>query len=197
MVSKRPLDSTYCYLILTHSVKRHAIDSLLNFAKHTPKVGIVAPRLLNADGSVQGSVYRTPSLWRAIRQYWLLQGPILDKYSPNVDKPIEVEAVVGAAMLITPAARASVGLLDEKYFMYFEDLDYCRRMLGAGFKIYFLPSSEVVHLQGASGKMISAENNQWRRLIPSSKIYHGLLSHTLITFVIWSGTKWQRILGKR
>src|SRR3972149_3945798 len=81
---------------------------------------------------------------------------------------------------LTQAALKMVGLLDERYFMYFEDLDFCKRVWKAGLKVYYLPSAEVIHYHGASGRDIADSANQWRRLIPSSKIYHGVLKHYLI-----------------
>ena len=98
-----------------------------------------------------------------------------------------------AAFLITPKALNKVGLLDERYFMYFEDIDYCRRIARAGLKIYYLPEAEVYHVHGASGKGLVDDKNQWKRLIPSSKIYHGLLRHYLISFIIASSQKWREL----
>ena len=99
-----------------------------------------------------------------------------------------------AAFLITPQAKKKVGLLDERYFMFFEDHDYCKRVGEAGLKIFYYPKALVVHHHGESGKMLADEDNQWRRLIPSSKIYHGALKHYLLNFIIWSSQKWQRLL---
>jgi hypothetical protein len=177
------------YILLLNSdtiVKEGSIDKLFWFAKKRQGVGVVAPRLLNLDGSVQASVFRFPTIRRAIRQYWLRKKGLLDKYAPRADKPIKVEVVVMAAFLITPEALKKVGLLNEKYFMYFEDLDYCRRVKRASLKIYYLPTTEIIHLHGASGGNI-------KQLILSSKIYHGSLRHYLINFIIWSGQKWQKL----
>jgi len=182
------------YVLLLNSdteVKKRTLDKLIEFAKKTKSAGVVGARLLNPDGTVQPSVYRFPTLWRAIRQYWLGQKNLLDKYVPYTDhrtpitKHHAVEAVVGAVFLITPQAREKIGLLDERYFMYFEDLDYCRRVKRAGLSVYYLVDSEIIHHHGKSGK--PAETNKY--LIDSSKIYHGLLEYYSITFVLWSGQK--------
>lgn len=178
-------------------VKPNAINSLVEFAEKTPNAGIVGARLLNPNGVVQASVFHFPSIWRAVREFWLGQEGAYSKYTPEGDSPMMVDAVVGAAFLITPEAHKRVGLLNEKYFMYFEDLDYCRRVWKGGLKVYYLPSAEVVHHHGVSGKGISDEANQWRRLVPSSKLYHGLLKHHLINFVIWSSSKFRRIFKLR
>lgn len=170
-------------------VKNKTIQELLDFAKSAKDAGVVAPRLLNPDGSRQSSVFRLPSLMGAIREFWLRQKGFYSKYLPPGDHSVKVDAVVGAAFLITPEAFKRVGLLDERYFMYFEDLDYCRRVHAAGLRVYYLPSAEVVHFHGASGRDLRASSEQWKRLVPSSKTYHGVLMHYIINFVIWFGDR--------
>ena len=177
------------YVLLLNSdtvVKKNAIDKLVEFAKSKTDAGVIVPKLLNIDGSLQGSVFRLPTLSRAIAQYWFSKKKLLDKYSPKTNVPIIVESAVMAAFLISPQALKKVGFLDERYFMYYEDHDYCRRLLSSGLRVYFIPSAEVVHVHGASGQGMADEENQWRRLIPSSKLYHGIIMHSLITFVISS-----------
>ena len=171
--------------------KAGAIQKLLEFAKNTPDAAVVGPELLNPDGSTQGSAFHLPTMWNAVREYWLGEKGLFSKYIPQKGP---VESLVMAAYLLTPRALKGVGLLDEKFFMYFEDLDYARRIKEAGLKIYYLPDAEVIHYHGVSGKSLADEKNQWRRLIPSSKIYHGILKHYLINFVIWSGQKCQKLL---
>ncbi len=179
-------------------VTKDALNKLVDFAKKNAEAGVVAPRLLNPDATVQPSVFRLPTLTRSFAQYVLKKRNILDKYAPETDKPVEIESAVGAAFLITPIARKKVGLLDERYFMYFEDLDYCRKVRGAGLKVYYLPDALVFHIHGASGRGSSV---QIKRLSASSKIYHGVLKHFLLNFIIILGQKFTYIYlpkgGKR
>lgn len=175
-------------------VKKGSIGKLVEFAKKDDLTGVVGPKLLNPNGTVQASVLWHPTLTRAVKQYWLGFEGLMDKYYPKERDPIEVEVLVMAAFLITPQAKKKVGLLDERYFMFFEDHDYCRRVGEAGLKIFYYPEALVVHHHGESGKILADEENQWRRLIPSSKIYHGALKHYLLNFIIWSSQKWQRLL---
>lgn len=180
-----------CVLLLNSDTKvvKGAIEKLVGFAGETPDAGVVGAGLLNPDGSIQPSCFRFPTILRAIKQYWLNSGKILDKYYPRGNTPVKVEAVVGAAFLITPESIKKVGLLNEKYFMYFEDLDYCRRVRRKRLVVYYLPASKIIHMHGMSGVGLAEDKNQWKRLIPSSKIYHGWFLHYLITAVIWSGQK--------
>ncbi|MEK7526383.1 MAG: glycosyltransferase family 2 protein [Patescibacteria group bacterium] len=180
------------YVLLLNSdteVKPRSIDMLLEFAKTEGSVGAVGSKLLNSDGSVQASAFRFPTIGRAIKQYWLGKKNLLDKYIPSDNQPTDVEVLVMAALLITPQTLKKVGLLDERYFMFFEDFDYCRRIKQAGLKVFYLPESEVIHHHGASGKKITDQANQWRRLVPSSKIYHGILGHCIYNFILWSSQK--------
>jgi GT2 family glycosyltransferase len=180
------------YILLLNSdtlVTSGQIETLYDFATQHPDAGIVAPQLMNANGTIQPSVYYLPTITRAIREFWLRGKKFFSKYAPSSYEAVSVESVVAAAFLITPQARQHVGLLDERYFMYFEDLDYCRRTLAAGLRIYYVPQSQIIHFHGASGKDLAKQNDQWKRLIPSSKLYHGYLAHTLITFILWSGQK--------
>lgn len=178
------------YILLLNSdtkVKKGTIDKLIGFAKIHNDAGSVAPCLLNQDGTVQASVFRFPSLVKALRQYLFGEKGLLDKYAPK--NTTEVEVATMAAFLITPKALKKVGLLNEKYFMYFEDFDYCREIKRAGLKVYYLSEAGVIHRHGASGKEIADQLNQWRRLIDGSKIYHGFLMHHLIRIVTWIGQK--------
>ena len=185
------------YLLLNSDtqVKPGSLNKLIQFAKKEPEVGIIGARLINPDDSVQPSIYHFPTLWRAIREYWLGQKGVYEKYSPQGRKAVEVEAVTGAAMLIPRKTIEKVGLLDERYFMYFEDLDYCRRVRLVGFKVFYLPTAGILHHHGKSAEKVSTK--AYRYLCQSSKIYHGLLKYWLLSFIIWSGQKWQKILGKK
>lgn len=185
------------YILLLNSdteVKPGCLEKLVEFAKEHSWAGVIGARLLNPDGSIQPSVYHFPTLLRAMKEYWLGQKGTCEKYAPKDKRPVEVEAVVGAAMLIPKKVFDKVGLLDERYFMYFEDLDFCRRVKRAGLKVLYLPQAEIIHHHGASGKEIPEETRKW--LTESSKIYQGFLKHYLINLVIWSGQKWQRFLEK-
>jgi len=176
-------------------IKQGALNKLIDFAQSSPDAGVIGAKLLNPEGDSQPSCYFLPGILRAAKRYF---GGVneVDKYYPKGSAASEVEAVVLAAVLITRVALTRVGLLDERYFMYFEDLDFCKRARRLGLKVYFLPSAEVVHYHGASGRDIADSANQWRRLIPSSKIYHGVLKHYLIFAIMWLGQKWEKLLKK-
>lgn len=182
------LGETFLVLNSDTQIQPGIIEKLLEFERKV-RPAIIGAGLINPDGSVQASVFHLPTLWRAIKEYWLGKTGEFSKYAPRGDEPVEVEAVSGGAMLISKGVIDKIGLLDETYFMYFEDLDFCRRAKKAGFKVYYLPSAEVIHEHGASGKSLAKVEDQWKRLVPSSKIYHGFLKHYLINFILWVGQK--------
>ena len=186
------------YLLLLNPdtrVEPGSLEKLIQFAQKHPEAGIVGAKLINPDGSVQPSVYHFPTLGRATREYWLSQEGVYEKYAPKSKKAIEVEAVTGAAMLIPRKTIEKVGLLDERYFMYFEDLDYCRRIRQAGLKVYYLPEAEIIHHHGKSAAKVGSKAYQY--LTQSSKIYNGFIKYYLLFLIIWIGQKWQKALGKK
>ena len=186
------------YLLLLNSdifAKEDALAKLLAFVKKEPQVGVVGGCLLNPDGSPQGSCFYLPTLLRTVKEFWLNGSSTLGKYTPLGDKPVEVEAVMGAVFLIPKKVLQQVGFFDERYFMYFEDLDYCRRVRENGFKVYYLPEAKFIHEHGASGRSIPGQTHCW--LVQSSKVYHGKTKYYLITFIIWLGQKCQKILKKK
>jgi len=186
------------YLLLLNNdtvVHPNALQKLLEFARKTPDAGIVGSRLLNMDGTLQMSCYHFPTITNAIKEYWFGKKGLFEKFAPKGDLPITVDSVVGAAFLITPEARKKVGILDERYFAYFEDIDYCRQTWKKGLKVYYLPSSIITHYHGATFKKLANESERWKKLIPSSKVYHGPVKHYLINAILWLGQKWQKLLS--
>jgi len=180
------------YIMLLNNdtvVHKNALQSLLAFAEKTSDAGVVGSKLLNIDGSLQMSCYHFPTITNAIKEYWLGKKGLFEKFAPTGKNPTTVDSVVGAAFLITPEAKKRVGILDERYFAYFEDIDYCRQTWKKGLKVYYLPDSVITHYHGATFKKLANEAERWKKLIPSSKVYHGLLKHYVINAILWAGQK--------
>jgi len=188
--------SEYVFLLNSDTlVKRGSLERILSFAKAHPDAGVVGPRLFYKDGRLQNSCRRFPTIINAIREYWFGERGLFDKYAPKGRSPVVVDSVVGAAFLMTPLALKRIDGLDERYFFYFEDIDYCRSVKKVGLKVYYLPEAEIIHFEGVSGKKVADKANQWRRLIPSSKIYYGILGHYIIILVMFVGQKWAKLYG--
>jgi GT2 family glycosyltransferase len=137
------------------------------FADGRPRAAVVGPRLLNPDGTLQRSVRGFPSLWRLATEYFFLR-----KLAPRTralnafyaggfdhDEEREAEVVMGACMLVRRDAIDEVGLLDEDFFLFSEETDWCYRFRQAGWKVLFFPGAECVHVRGAShGGRLYREN---------------------------------------
>ena len=186
------------YILLLNNdtvVHKDALQNLVKFADKTPDVGVVGSKLLNIDGTLQMSCFNFPTITNAVKEYFFNQKGLFDKFAPKGKLPTTVDSVVGAVFLITPKAKKLVGILDERYFAYFEDIDYCRQTWKNGLKVYYLPDSVITHYHGATFKKLADESQRWKKLIPSSKVYHGLIKHYIINAVIWSGQKWQKLIS--
>ena len=81
-------------------------------------------------------------------------------------------------------------------FFYFEDMDLCRKVNQVGKDVFFYPKCQIIHRHGASGTKLADSQNQWRRLIPSSKIYHGQFKHYFIFLIIWTSQKLKSLFSK-
>jgi GT2 family glycosyltransferase len=134
-----------------------ALPAMLKALEDQPKVGVVGPRLLNADGSLQRSCYRFPSPGVAWREaLWIsavapATSVLGDLRRWGHDKPLHPEWVIGACMMVRRGVYEMVGGFDPKFFMYAEETDWQRRIGDAGWEIAFTPAAQVTHLGGASG----------------------------------------------
>lgn len=131
----------------------NTLELLVDFLKRNSNVGLVAPQLRNPDGSIQISSYRFPTPWipilrrtplgklpwgrRALRAYLMLDS---DRSSITT-----VDWVLGGCMLARRTAIERVGLLDERYFLYFEDIDWCRRFWQSGLTVVYYPAVAITH----------------------------------------------------
>jgi GT2 family glycosyltransferase len=123
-----------------------------------PEVGVMGPRVLNTDGTVQPSSSAFPSLKNlAMQTLGLTRIRRLDRYRmTGWDRTTEarVEVISGAAMFVRHAAMEEVGLLDEAFFFYGEETDWCHRFARTGWELRFVPIPEITHFGGgAAGKL--------------------------------------------
>jgi hypothetical protein len=144
-----------------------AVERLVAFADEHPDAAVVAPRLTNPDGTLQRSVRGFPTLWRLATEYFFLRKLAPRSRALNAfyagdfdhDEPREVEWVMGACFLVRREAADSVGLFDEDFFLFSEETDWLYRFHEAGWKVWFLPEAEVVHVGAAThGGRMFVEN---------------------------------------
>jgi N-acetylglucosaminyl-diphospho-decaprenol L-rhamnosyltransferase len=135
-----------------------ALEQLVSFANSRPDAAVVGPRLLNPDGSLQRSVRGFPTVWRLATEYYFLRklaprSRVLNAfYAGGFDhaQVREADFVMGACMLVRRGAIDEVGGLDESFFLFSEETDWCYRFHQAGWKVFFFPGAECVHVGGAS-----------------------------------------------
>ncbi|MBP9817927.1 glycosyltransferase family 2 protein [Candidatus Shapirobacteria bacterium] len=186
------------YLFFLNSDMELIDNSLINMVKYleeNTRVGVIGPQFLNIDLSPQASVFPPQTPLNAIKEFWLGYKYSYTKYVPQSKIPTMVSIISGGALLISRKLFQQIGGWDERYFFFSEDLELCRQVTKAGYKVAYYPNCQVIHRHGASGKSLADEANQWRRLVPSSKIYHGLFKHYLLFFITWTRRQWQKLTG--
>jgi N-acetylglucosaminyl-diphospho-decaprenol L-rhamnosyltransferase len=137
-----------------------AVERMARFADEHPRVAVVGPRLRNLDGSLQRSVRGFPTLWRLATEYLFLRKLAPRSRALNAfyaggfehDRVREADFLMAACLLVRREATEQVGLFDERYFMFSEEVDWCYRFRQAGWSVVFFPEAEVVHVGGASWK---------------------------------------------
>ncbi len=156
-------------------VKDGVLEELVRYLDAHPEVGMVGPRLVNGDGSAQESHYRFHTLdipmlrrtplgatgWGSRK----LDAFLMKDVQPS--GPTEVDWLLGGAVVARREAVAEVGLLDERFFLYFDDVDWCRRFWEKGWKVVYLPDVSLIHLhqrQSAEGELLAVVTNPVTRI---------------------------------
>lgn len=129
------------------------IEKLYAFMEKNPETGIVGPRLLNPDGTIQYSCRKWPQFFMPLYRRTMFGSfgfakKSVDDYlmkSFNHADVMDVDWLFGAFLLIRKSALEKIGLFDERFFMYFEDLDLCRRFWEAGYRVVYYGDVELIH----------------------------------------------------
>ena len=151
------------YIVFLNSdarLQEGAMQALVAFMDDNPDVGIAGGQLINADGSLQNSIAPFPSLATELLNRRLLRILFPRRY-PGKEReypfPLDVDSLVGACIIVRRKAIDEVGNLDEGYFFFMEETDWCLRMREQGWRVSFVPHARILHLQGASAAMAKAE----------------------------------------
>ncbi len=189
--------STGGFLLLLNSdtiVPAGAIDRLLDELTSHPDVAVVGPRLVDAEGRAELSFGRMLGPWNEWKQKRLLRGHErrVPKISALVDeltrRPHTPDWVSGACLLVRRADADAVGLFDERYEMYTEDVDFCAAIRMRGRRIRFTPAVEIIHLRGRSAASAPAATREaYRRSrLAFYEKHHPLLAPLLRLYVRFS-----------
>lgn len=132
-----------------------ALSALVDFMEQRPEVGLTGGRCLRSDGTMRPSAFRFHSPMSELLSA-LDMGPICrllqrhDVVMPPGDSPFRAEWLSGSHLMIRGSVLERIGPLDAKYFLYFEETDFCARAAAAGFEVWHVPQSRIIHLGGAS-----------------------------------------------
>lgn len=138
-----------------------ALQALIDFLDKHPQTGAAGPKILNPDGSLQISSHPKPTLsrelWRLFHLDSLTPYALYPPTKWQANQPQEVDLVAGSCLLLRKEVLEQVGILDEDFFIYSEEIDLCYRVQGAGWRIYWVPEAEVVHFGGQSTQQVPIE----------------------------------------
>lgn len=153
------------YLLLLNPdafLRSGALAAMAAFLDEHPRVGAVGARLFYPDGRLQEGAWHFPTLWMTFFDLFPPRGPLLGRLTTSPlngryreehgNAPFPIDHPLGAAMLLRRTTLQEVGLLDEGFWMYAEEVDWCYRCRQAGWAIWQVPQAEVVHVAGASSR---------------------------------------------
>jgi len=172
----------YIFLLNTDTVlERDALRVLVRSLEQAPAVGACGPMLVHPDGSVQRSVKGFPSLMTHCADMLFL-----DRLFPrsrlfgrgemaafDYSRKAEVDHLMAAAFLVRQEVLSSVGLFDERFSIYYNDMDWCFRMRQQGWKILYVPEARIMHYGGATTAIINRGFAYFRELHENVKFYYG------------------------
>ncbi len=182
------------YVLVLNSdieVRSGAIPEFLRLAKKYPDA-LLAGKLWFPDQTVQDSCFYLPTVGGAIAEYFLGQKGRYFMFAPQGSEPVRVEGAVAACWLMSRSLIQKVGLFDEKTFLYFEDIEYCRRLKRLGISVYYCPTAEFTHYHGMASKQMG-EKKAFDFLKKGSEHYHGKVNYWLLWMVLWLGQRIGRV----
>ncbi|MFA5029524.1 MAG: glycosyltransferase family 2 protein [Patescibacteria group bacterium] len=146
-----------------------SLEKCLAIIKDNPRIGILGCQLLNSDKSVQPSVRRFPRLWPILLLFLKLPKffsfKSVNRYLAkdfDYQKEQTVDQVMGAFMLLPKRVIGEIGPLDERFFIWFEEVDFCRRARQKGYQVFYTPQAQIIHHGGQSFSQQGVINKQWQ-----------------------------------
>jgi GT2 family glycosyltransferase len=176
-------------------VQPDALGRMVDYMEAHPEVGVLGPQLLWPDGSIQSSRRRFPTpgslFWEStLLEQWFPENRYVRRFhlaDQSVDQSPKVDWVVGAAILIRREAWQQVGPIDQDFFMYFEETDWCQRSAEAGWETHYLPAAQVIHYEGKSSEQVVAARTLrfQRSKLRYTRKYFGPGWTLLLKFFLW------------
>jgi GT2 family glycosyltransferase len=178
------------YLMLNSDIEvlEGGLSELIKAEDSMNGEAVLGGKLVFPNQSPQDSVFNLPTITGAFNQYFLNKKGAYFMFQPKGGTSVRVEGLVMACFMIPRKVLTRAGLLDEGTFIFFEDIEYCRRLKKLGIPVYYVPSAKFIHHHGASTKKIGNEQAV-AHLIKSSKRYHGAFYYLFLTWVLKLGQK--------
>ena len=184
-----------------------ATATLLSALQADPQAGMVGPKLLYPDGSLQHSAFRFPGLVQLIFDLFspparIYETPLNGRYPRRLYegvKPFLIDHPLGASMMVKSAVITDVGLMDEEFFMYCEEIDWCWRMRKAHWHIYCVPAARVIHHAGQSSGQVRVSSfiNLWTSRARLYARHHDPLTRRLAQVLVRVGMQRRLRAAKR
>ena len=180
----------YVLLLNTDTlVHGDVLEQTIEWLDAKPEVGVMGPRVLNTDGTVQASCSAFPSLkYLGLQALGITRIPKFDNYRMtgwDRSSVREVEVISGAAMFVRRAAIKEIGLLDEAFFFYGEETDWCRRFGAAGWKLVYAPIPEITHFGGGSVRKLNHRRDVMKTQGTTRlHLKHGGVAAAIVCFII-------------
>lgn len=193
-------------------VTKGALKRMVELMRERPDVGIMGPALFNPDGTSQESIRRNPGLLDQsmillkLLHVWPSAFPFRRFLAKDFDygREQEAEQLMGAALFIRRKVIESVGLLDERFFIWFEEVDYCKRAKEAGWGVVYVPEVKIIHHLGASfaqamtlkkqahfissmSKYFRKHHGAWTLIVLALPMFIGLMAAS--AFSLWKSVK--------
>ncbi len=185
------------YILLLNpdtELEENTLKNIIEWMGKTPHCGVCGGKILNPDSTMQPSVRRFPDLFSQslvllkIHQFLIKISPLKKYFALNFDysKSQEVDQVMGAFFMIKKEVIDQIGFFDENFFLWFEEVDFCKRAKETGWKIYYYPGAEIIHRGGASFSQVLSIKNQWqfnKSLLYYFKKHHCFLSYLTLLII--------------
>ena len=190
-------------------VSENTFDKMISFFNEHPDCGLAGCKILNSDGSLQLACRRSfPGPWTSFTKVTGLSNlfpgsRIFARYNLTYldeNRTHEVDAVSGSFMMIKRDAYEKVGGFDDQFFMYGEDLDLCYRVQKAGFKVYYVPDTQIIHYKGESTKRSNLDETKLFYDAMHKFVKKHLSSFPIVELILRTAigfTKLFAFLGKR
>jgi N-acetylglucosaminyl-diphospho-decaprenol L-rhamnosyltransferase len=180
-------------------VQPGATAALVAALETHPKAGVVGPKLLYPDGSLQHSAFRFPGLIQLVFEFFPLPARLYDtrlngRYPRHLyegTEPFPIDHPLGASMLVRAEAIDDVGLMDEDFFMYCEEIDWCWRMRETGWRALCAPAAHMIHHAGQSTEQVRTASfaNLWKSRARLYARHHGPLKRWLAKMLVRAGMR--------